>query len=537
MNDTDHPKDVNDHTDQLSDGLPISHFVHAISSYKHVILRSLIGVGIAYAVVALVILLFGPSQGITAVPFRLDFRGASEGAYPNGLRFSPAEIVREPLLLRVYKANHLERFVQFSAFSRSVFVLESNPEFEKLAVKYAAQLADTKLLADERARIENDFEMKRRTLTHNNYALAYMRSGRWDTIPESLVRKVLGDILYEWATFAVREQSALEYRISVISPQIFTERPLDPNDYVRQIALLRSRIYQVQDNIMSLSAIPGAELARTKPDNLSLLEIQIRLMEIIRYNLEPLVGMVSRGGLIADPQQTIHFLEDQLAFDRRRLDAVHVEANGARESVALYFMEKGATTASSAGAVLNPGNTRSPRGTQQAGETVMPQLSDTFLDRLITLSSESTDATYRQRLVDVYRSALQRAAPLEEAVGYDTQILDEVRGAAAGSGRADPAAVRQTLAEISSEVRYMVVKLDLLYQSMWMNLNPPRQLFTITGVTITRTERQYGLPFLALCGVGVMILALIVIVVLCLAHNRLREEELAEHYVAETVAT
>jgi hypothetical protein len=51
----------------------LSHFVHTLRAYRIVIVLSMIAVAIAYALVALILLLRSPAQKTTSIPFRLDF--------------------------------------------------------------------------------------------------------------------------------------------------------------------------------------------------------------------------------------------------------------------------------------------------------------------------------------------------------------------------------------------------------------------------------------------------------------------------------
>ena len=64
--------------------------------------------------------------------FRLDFKGATEGRYPNGLKFSGSDITSMPVMLDVFNQNHIDRFTSFPKFSRAVYVLEANSDYERV---------------------------------------------------------------------------------------------------------------------------------------------------------------------------------------------------------------------------------------------------------------------------------------------------------------------------------------------------------------------------------------------------------------------
>jgi len=158
-----------------SQAVPISHFVRALERYKRPIILSLFAVGIAYGIVAILLYVLSPTQVITTQRFRLDFEGASAGHYPNGSRFGIADVISGPNLQRVYRDDHLGELIGYGDFSHSVFVLESNVASEQLAAEFQARLSDPRLNAVDRERIQSDYELKRQSLTKNEYSINFVR--------------------------------------------------------------------------------------------------------------------------------------------------------------------------------------------------------------------------------------------------------------------------------------------------------------------------------------------------------------------------
>jgi len=506
--------------------ISFSHLVHTLRAYAVVIIVSMIGVVIAYSIVAVALYLLAPTLKTTSLSFRLDFEGAERRQFPNGLRFSPSEIVGAPVLVKVFDDNHLERFTNFGNFSRSIVILESNPAYELLSAQFQSRLADPKLTPVDRERIENDFEMKRASLAKNEYSINYLH-GFDREMPETLIRKVLSDTLATWAQFAVNEQHALDYRVSVLSPQILEVPSVEPDDYITRIQVLRSKVFRIIDNIGELQKMPGADLARTR-DHLSLDEIQFRLEEIVRFRFEPLVGLVRNSGLIANPALTIRFLENQLAYDQRLLQARQSEADIIRQALAVYTEQRGESL--TADGNVTAGRTGAARPT---GETVMPQLSDSFIDRLLTLTTQSADTQYRQHLVNDYRLATTKMIPLQQVVAYDTQILNEVRNSAVATQRSDPSVVQRQIEQSVDEVRQLIVKMNEIYQVVSRNTNPSTQIYAVTDTPVSRTETAFSASRLLMYGVLVLLVAFPITVVACLLHNRVREEEAEEGYLEE----
>jgi hypothetical protein len=369
-----------------------------------------------------------------------------------------------------------------------------------------------------------EWEAKASSIAKNDYALTWLRTHNTASVPETVVQKVLLDTLSGWARYAANEQHVLKYRLMVYSPQIIGANDAN-GELVVAIQELRSKIYKVLQNIDVLKEVPGSELVRTN-DGMSLDEIRLRLEEIVRFRLEPLTGRVSSSNLIANRSATIRFLESQLAYDQRLLKATQDNANSIRESFAVYSLDRGFTPGNT-GTATSPAADQS-RQQPQRSDTVVPQISDSFLDRLVTLTSQSSDVQYRQKLVDDYRMAAQSIIPVQQAVSYDQEVLAQVRDSPATPGTVQAAEVRNEIDSAQSEVKMLLSHVINIYDTMSNNLSPSKELYTLTAPAVVRTEHSRSLAQLALYGVAVLALSLPVIVVLCLIHARIRDEEANE---------
>jgi len=508
----------------------LSHFFHVLRAYGPIIRLSLFAVFIAYIIIALAVYLIAPSQRVAKLNFRLDFEGAERGTYPNGSKFSTAEIVSTPVLLKVYEQNDLRRFTKFDKFAGSVVVLESNEAKDALIRDYQGRLSDPKLLPIDRDRIQREYESKLASLSKNEYAILYFDKRRTTNLPKVVVEKVLYDVLKEWANMAAREEHVLEYRVALLSPDVVSTSAVDENNPIVTTEVLRSRIQRVIANIDEIRTLPSADLVRSTKDKLSLLDVRIRLDDIVRFRLEPLTHMVAASG-IDDRPDTIKFLETQLAFDQRQLDAQTRVAEAARNAMAMYMSGQ---TGDETAAGLPEMPTRPSRPVAPV-ETVMPQLSDSFIERLIQLTSSSTDHEYRQRLAERYRESAVAVVPLQRAVTYDRSVLDLVRNAGGGS-RMTKESVDRQIQLTRNEARQLVATVHEIYRKISENLNPSTELMTVTASPKHRIDRSIGEKKLIFVGIIVLALAFPIIVMLCLLHNRVREEEVAEQLVTGTQA-
>lgn len=530
MPDSYHP----DAADVVERPVSVSHLAHTLRAYAPVILVSMAAVALVYIVVAVALYILAPAQRITTQRFRLDFAGAAEGTYPNGLKFSSSDITSTPILLAVFKNNQLDRFTTFPGFARAVFVLEANPEYERLAVDYQNLLNDPKISAIERDRILREWQAKAAAISKNEFSLNWLRTKDTASVPESVVRKALLETLSGWAEYATKEEHVLSYRLNVYSADVMAPVGTDAEPMV-SILVLRSKIDKILQNIDDLRKVPGSELLRTA-DGMSLEEIRLRLEELVRFRVEPLAARVSTNGLISDRTATLRFLESQLAYDQRQLKAAQDQAELIRQSLAVYSNDPRGFTAEAT--TTAAGARDQARAAPPRTEPVTPQISESFIDRLMTLTSQTNDAQYRQRLVDDYRRAAQAVIPAEQAAAYDQEIVTVVKNGSTAPSPSQAAAVNGEIAAVQNESRKLLSHVNEIYTFISKNLHPSRELYTLTAPPVARTERARNLGRLALYGVALLAISLPVIVVLCLIHARIRDEEAAEGYIAphETAA-
>jgi hypothetical protein len=505
----------------------VSNFVRTLRAYMPFIVVTVLGAGVAYLIIAIASYLLAPSQRVTTLAFRLDFSGAERGQYPNATKFTPTEVVSSPVLVKTFQQNDLGRFTTFADFASSIFVLESNPAAEALTREYQARLSDVRLSSVDRDRLQREYELKLASLNKNLLAISYVRKKKVDRIPDTLAKKVLNDILKNWVDFATNERQVFVHQVPLLSPDVVAGEPSTSANSLVAALMLRGKISALLGNIRQIRAlVPNAELGRTK-DGLTLGDLAVRLDELVRYGLDPLIGRTVASGLVSR-EETIRFLQAQLAYDQRLLAAQRSSAETAQRTLDLYM---NATPAAEPVPSQPDSESSRPSGsTPKEGETIMPQVNDTFIDRLIQLSASSADTQYRQNLSDEFRRLSYDVIPLQQAVDYDQTILDLALTSSTG-GESDRESVRAELVARRAEARRLAVQVQEVYATLSRNLNPSTQLLT-PSAPFTRVERGISLGKIALFGILTLCVALIAAVVLSLLHSRIRSEEVAEEELA-----
>lgn len=484
--------------------------------------RWVIGIGLTIVLGILVVgaLLLQPllpSERIAVVAFRIDMVGAVEGQYPNGARFSPNDIIAMPVLTQVYDSNGLQSLGSFADFA-SAFLIESGSlRRDSLVSEYQAKLADAKLTPVERRSLEEEFENKLDALNTPDYRLSFRRRERVFHLPEPILTKVLQDTLATWARQADDRKGALRYNLPVLSGNILNWDAIVDEDYLIGIDMLRGKVDRVLENIEKLATLPGADAIRSGPNKQSFAETRVALEDLRRFKIEPLLGFARSSGLSKQPDLLRVYVDNQLFQVQLKRDQALRQAAAIELSLQQYALQKSGSAGTPS--VPIPGMQR-PQGT---GDTpaVIPQFSESFLDRLVQMSSKSDDVGYRQRLTDdIIRQRLLTAELETESAYYDS-LKRSLSGFRLASGSKETSAVvERRLKDAFDEVARALQHINALYDQISKNnLNPTTMLYT---VTMPVTQQRIGsLPrrTLQMWGLLVLLGSLTLLIAGSLAHH------------------
>jgi len=503
--------------------ISVSQVMRTISRYRGVILLALLGIALLYALAVVFLVTTTPVARTTTQRFRVNFQGASEGRYPNGQDFSSSEIVSTWILNDVFQADQLERFMTIDAFTRSLAVLDASPEYDAAAADYRARLADPRLSPVDRERIVREWNAKRTTLNRNQFELVFARTERTRDVPDPVIQKALVDILSTWAKVAATEQHVLEYPVSVLSKSFVAASASDPHEPMVAALMLRDRIRHVLENVREIEHIPGSELIRSTKQHTSLQEIRIKLDEVMRFRLDPLVRTIHAAGLVQSSDQALRFAETQQEYDRGLLRSQEMSINAVREAMTMYTAQVGSQAAAPQSAARGTAASGGDQAGRTPSETVMPQLGESFINRIAELTSASTNLVYREKLIDEYRRLSERLIPAREAVDYDEQLVAFLRTPArAGGGSAT--AVTADLESIRGEVAAIIDEVNEIFQSMSRNRTPVSELVTTMAPPISRSVRAINMQLIALAGVLIFLVSVPIVIGFVLFRDRMRRE-------------
>jgi hypothetical protein len=500
--------------DDEAGSISLGSILDILRGYRRIIGAAVAAVVTAFAVFTLAIFLLAPVERVGTIQFRLLFDGAAQGKFPNNTPFSVSEIVGAPVLTEVYRMNELQRFGKYEDFKDAVFVQQANFNLDMLAYEYQGLLSDPKLTPVDRARIQDEFKKKREAMVDPAYSLCFRRHERLKTMPASLMQKVLTDTLIVWAKQADERKGANKYNVAVLSGNVLQKDILEREDYLVAIDVLRSKAYRVLETLNEIAKLPGARTIHVGQTRTSLADVQTTLEEVVRFKLEPLLGLIRSEGITKNDRGLVLYASNQL-FQLRLEKQESADVVAALEtSLREYSTGGGSGERKLAGA----------GGSGSGGQALMPQVDQSFLDKIMALSTAQSDAEYRRKLTDrLIEESVKMAARNREAAYYE-DLVNEVRGKPNRSAGSPEAVVfiKSRSSEAFDDIQKAVEQTAALYLELSaLNLNPSTVLYAVTWPFSEQTRWALTARTVSLYFVLSLILTLVVVPAGCLMHNAL----------------
>ena len=465
-------------------------YFQTLRNHRKTALRFLFAAVALFLVLCFFFLILSPKERVTESRIRFLFEGAEEGKYPNGDLFSPLEPISTVVLQEVYGTNDLKRFLPFETFKKGFTVLQRNLEREKLEADYKARQGDPKMTSVERDRLIREYRERVATLRSAEYSLIYSQQYALSTIPSETLRKVMVDVVSVWARNADLKKGALSYRISVFSPKmVASQLAIKGGDPVIALDILRNHVQKVVRNIDQIMNLPGAAFVQDEKEGEKLIDIRNRLMEMERFQINPLIGRVRSQGITRDPAGTMSYLENQLF-------QLNLQRRAAQERVQLleaflksYLQERGSV---------------SPEGSAASGSVsaVIPQVNADFFDKVMEIGQKTSDLEYRKSITERIIKAGDELVTLEKDARYYEEFLRLFqRRGFSRAGEAQIVSCEAKYREIASQLVRSIQEINTIYEVIAkQNLNPDSLLYTVVAPPFSTT--RYALSkgkVLALC--------------------------------------
>lgn len=461
--------------------------------------------------------LLAPENKLASLPFRVLFEGASESEYPNGLKYNPSDIIDAPVLQQVYEKNKLSGYLSFDEFKGSVFVSETNNALALLDKAYQDSLSNDKLSLIDRQSIEAEYRSKRQALRNQSYELRFLSQTRMFSIPEHLIDKVLKDILSTWAQLADSKKGVFKYRLALYTKNIFSQESLGKEDYIVGIDIMNSTIGHILDNIAKIELLPGADITRVGDDRIGLLEIKANLLNTRKYKLDPLVGLIRKTGLSKKPQLALLYLENQL-FQLKLDQEQSLNNIGVFEDTLNFYLEKNAKTNS--GEYRNLSASSSDEKIASLNTNYIPQFGDSFLDRIVEMSTQGNDVQYRQALTSrIVDEGVELSEMKKKSLYYQSLVEAMKNNQSAEEKNIQEIVdfIKERFAEIENDVTVFLEQIEAVYNAISKNqLRPETELYLISDPMFVVDNGGFINKKILLGGVLIFMLTIGLTIVGCL---------------------
>lgn len=517
----DHTHDHAEHNDEIS----IGDLLNSLWRQRVPILACLAGGGVLGALILALMLAVVPSSEVTSLSFRLRFAGASEGTYPNGTPFQPADIVASSVVRPIYRRLDLEQYLPFEDLKSGLTVVESNEAMQAIRREFESKLANAKLTQAERQALEEEYAARRKAARTSEYRLQFV-SAKDSQLPPAVVQTLLPAILEGWAEEAQKVKGAWLYDVAIPGQGLVSENDLTTEDYLVVVDMLRLTLQRVDEGLKGLAKIPGANLARAPVDDgLSIIEARARLEDLLRFKIEPLFAQVYGQGIFRDRDGTTRYLEHRLfklGLDARALDEKS-------KSIREVLDQLGGSVGPS---VRDRGTGGSAGG---SSSVVIPQLGDGFMETLMEVGAKTADVEFRRELSEQIVELRSEMIDIEleqnlyqallKGFSEVTDIVD--LGALTGSDDSPEAnAQRKTrerierrFAEVTADSRFLIDQLQGLHRVISEQTLQPQHIYAVAAPAERSRAHMVTLRLVA----GVMAVCLILGGVLAVLVAWLRE--------------
>jgi hypothetical protein len=487
------------------------------------IFRTIWSYRFVFAVVLLIVIIgsaffigwvkFFPVSQVATVRFDLQFSGAQEGVYPNGIQFNTRDMLHDPNLRRVYEKNQLQDYIDFDDFRNSITVRRiENSAFLARVVDLEEQLSQENLSAADRQRIQAELDL----FLNNRKPTTYRMDMQYtQALPKQTAYKILEDLLLIWAEDVVNRLNVLQYRVPLLSVEFLNRGFIENEDYFISLILIQEKYKQLTKNIQRIIQLPGGELARTSKRDISLPEIILQIQDNITYKIEPLLGLARSQGISKNKEMARVHLENRLLNLRMEQSLLQAKADIYAQNLKEYSMET-----AMAGSRTGSGRSDAELGrTMQDAPalTTIPQLGESFIDLIVNLAGKGQDIEFRQELVMKHIEYVEQVADVDQNISKITNLLDDLTK----SSDSDEDLLSETVELFSSrfntildEMLSIINEVNEIYMMIsGENLNPEKGLFAISLGPQIETELRMSLKKAGLLSVllimGTMFLTLI----------------------------
>jgi hypothetical protein len=324
--------------------------------------------------------------------FHFTFPAAESGRYPNNTPFSINEILDPAILSVVYDQLELARYgvnrdEYYAAFSIRPFVLA---ELE-VSERFRQQLADRRLSFVERERLEQQLKNQLAQDSRGAAELSFITPWRL-VIPVTVGRAIVQKVPLVWSQLAIEKKGVLRIPgfsavSNVVDPAAIDQQPLS-----LVIVELVEAGGRLDDRLTELMKTPGVLTVRDPTLGKSIRDLDRDLRNLWLFHINPLRAQLLNYRMDDSGTLLQNIVERRISDIEIQASGLAKEAEAVGDSVAQFVQ----ATAALKG---RPTERRSSDGGLVAEGTTIPQVGETFIDRIIDLTRQNREAEQVRALI------------------------------------------------------------------------------------------------------------------------------------------
>lgn len=494
----------------------IAPFFRLLGRYHRVLLLGLAGLALVWGGGVLLLRAVLPGVTTSSIGIRFAFQGVSVGQYPNGLRFSPNDVIAPEVLEKVYIENGLKDILSFERFKKSVFIMQSNRALDQLESEYAIKLRDSRLSAPERRQLEKEFLAASEGLRTDSYLIKYRGDGE-SRLPAQLYEQVLLSIPATWAQLAAERRGVLSYDIEIGTAAPVGQSGSDTGEILQTVEFLRLTTVNLRAAAYLVAALPGANLARGDGGE-TVADLTTEFDVLNALTVMPLYVTGIRLAAANEPAVVESVLASRVESERRVKAAADGKASDLERALQFYVSNAVSPETPAGDVDAASGKSSSPGG---AGSGVIAQVGGGFIEDIIRARDAAQDIKYRQELNDKVVAAKLKAVEAASNVEFAAYALEQVRHPSSGASARDGERFAAQAKAAGDRLRDLSAKLRVLYERIsQQNLNPGSTLYTVDRPLFSVRTAGIEWSSAVLGGFGFLTLGMIALVTACAVYDR-----------------
>ncbi len=386
---------------------------------------TLVALGLLGAIFALRVGL--PSETTYRHAIKFVFPEVEKGRYPNGLPFSMSDLASPLVLQKVYRMNALDRQnIKLKDFTSAISIAPYATTYAETVAMFRKRLANKRLTFAERVEIEKEMSERISRMSRSN-AVVQFRLVSPMGISDELGKKIVHDIPQAWSQISIEKRGVLKLPEGNTARSLIDKQLFSSLDLPVAVDLLISSVKTIKSHINQLGDLAGAETVVDEKSGHTIISLRRDVNNFDKYRLRALSGMIFGLGLVRSPQETEMLFERRLAILDMSYRALEQSAASIEKSLEIYSpagFKTGRETALVAATGMSQG-------------TSIPQISEGFVDRIITLSQQSRDEQFRKELVTRQLDLKKQAIIVKSEMEIVKQLVKKLTAGTENRPRVD----------------------------------------------------------------------------------------------------